>query len=366
MPPLPLSALLSQPLVAFIIECDNEFEHQMPHTTTAHGRTQGARYAPWLTSMAMWWTCLRYVGDEGITVGELTSLAGTRTTLTHLQRWGYIRVGPGPADARPKPPERDQVITLRPGGRLARQVWAPLPGQVEARWQQRLGAAALAGLRAALTGLASQLDPALPACMPILGYPLRSEPANRAAIALAGNEDQLAGAALPELLSKVLLAFAVEFEAGTRSLAVMANLIRVLDAGGVPVAELPVRSGVSREAIAMALGLVTKAGTVEQAAKPGGRGKLARLTGSGIAAQRAYAGRTADIEAGWRARYGADLVAGLRGLLEPLADLPGGGHGPLWRGLEPYPDGWRASARAAGPLPHYPMVLHRGGYPDGS
>jgi len=35
-------------------------------------------------------------------------------------------------------------------------------------------------------------------------------------------------------------------------------------------------------------------------------------------------------------------------------------------GLEPYPDNWPASIRPAGTLPWYPMVLHRGGYPDGS
>ncbi len=46
-------------------------------------------------------------------------------------------------------------------------------------------------------------------------------------------------------------------------------------------------------------------------------------------------------------------------------------------GLRPYPDGWRAQRRykpqadavLADPwtaLPAYPMVLHRGGYPDGS
>jgi hypothetical protein len=39
---------------------------------------------------------------------------------------------------------------------------------------------------------------------------------------------------------------------------------------------------------------------------------------------------------------------------------------PLFRGLEPYPDGWRASVRKPNTLPHYPMVLHRGGFPDGS
>ena len=43
----------------------------------------------------------------------------------------------------------------------------------------------------------------------------------------------------------------------------------------------------------------------------------------------------------------------------------------------PHPDGWRANppyarltqamiADPAGALPHYPMVSHRGGYPDGS
>ena len=35
--PLPLSALLSQVLVAFTIECDNESEPQMPHRTSNYG-----------------------------------------------------------------------------------------------------------------------------------------------------------------------------------------------------------------------------------------------------------------------------------------------------------------------------------------
>ena len=49
----------------------------------------------------------------------------------------------------------------------------------------------------------------------------------------------------------------------------------------------------------------------------------------------------------------------------------------LSEGLRPYPDGWRARKRyveqtnaviddPTGRLPHYPMVLHRGGWPDGS
>ena len=39
---------------------------------------------------------------------------------------------------------------------------------------------------------------------------------------------------------------------------------------------------------------------------------------------------------------------------------------PSRLGLEPYPDNWRAQVRRPETLPHYPMVLHRGGYPDGS
>ena len=72
---LPLSALLSQVLVAFVIEFDNEFERQMPHRTTDHGRTQGQGKVPWLVSMAMWSTCMRFITTEGITVGELARKA---------------------------------------------------------------------------------------------------------------------------------------------------------------------------------------------------------------------------------------------------------------------------------------------------
>ena len=36
------------------------------------------------------------------------------------------------------------------------------------------------------------------------------------------------------------------------------------------------------------------------------------------------------------------------------------------RALVPYPDDWRADIRPPRTLPHYPMVLHRDGFPDGS
>ena len=68
----------------------------------------------------------------------------------------------------------------------------------------------------------------------------------------------------------------------------------------------------------------------------------------------------------WRARFGAGTIAALRRPLEELV-LGADGRPPLlFQGLEPYPDNWRASVRPPRTLPYYPMVLHRGGYPDGS
>jgi hypothetical protein len=193
---LALSALLSQALVAFTIEWDNEAEHRSPHRTTNYGRPPGAPAAPWLTSLVMWANCLRFLPDEGITVAGLRDLAGTGTNLDGMRRWGYLTLAPAPGHGRRPAPETVLLPTAR--GREAREI------------------------------------------------------------------------------------------------------LRGLDA---------------------------------------------------------------EIEDRWRDRFGADQVFALRAVLERLA---AGDPPPLSGGLEPYPDGWRARVTRPGVLPHYPMVLHRGGYPDGS
>ena len=68
----------------------------------------------------------------------------------------------------------------------------------------------------------------------------------------------------------------------------------------------------------------------------------------------------------WIERFGAEAVAALRASLAELAGDGTPDGSPLFGGLEPYPDGWRASVRSARLLPHFPMVLHRGGFPDGA
>jgi hypothetical protein len=50
--------------------------------------------------------------------------------------------------------------------------------------------------------------------------------------------------------------------------------------------------------------------------------------------------------------------------LEPIAGDGTRAGSPLYTGLDS--DGWRARTRQPGRLPWFPMVLHRGGYPDGS
>lgn len=81
-------------------------------------------------------------------------------------------------------------------------------------------------------------------------------------------------------------------------------------------------------------------------------------------AQGAYATRLPEIERLWRERFG-DAVDSLRASLTLLVG-EGTASSPLFAGLEPPPNGWRAKVPTPETLPHFPMILHRGGYPDGS
>ncbi len=356
---LPLSALLSQALVAFTIEFDNEYEHRMPHRTT---RSSAGVAGPWLVSLVMWSNLMRFVDEDGVAVGELQDQGGN---LAGMERWGYVVVKPNPADPRPKPPRRAWMVRPTAKGRRAQSVWRPLANVIEQRWQTRCGADDIGTLRESLQMLVGELDRKLPEYLPVLRYGLWStvpDPPRRTAPPGRG-----AGMQLPALLSKVLLAFAIEFERESElSLAICANVMRLLNEPGAAVRDLPRLAGVSREAISMAVGFLRKGGYVTVEPDPTAtRTKLVALTPRGREAQDAYRELSKLIEPRWRGRFG-NVVGELR---EPLARLVGdatASGSPLFRGLEPYPDGWRASVRRPETLPHYPMVLHRGGFPDGS
>ena len=100
---------------------------------------------------------------------------------------------------------------------------------------------------------------------------------------------------------------------------------------------------------------------------PGSRMKILALTAEGMDAQKTYGALVWSIEKRWESRFGKSAVAMLRDLLERLVCGEGDAKSSLlFLGLEAYPSGWRASLPKPEVLPHYPMVLHRGGYPDGS
>ena len=365
---LPLSALLSQVLVAFTIELDNEFERRMPHRTTNHG-SAASPGAPWLVSLVMWSNCMRFVGREGVPVGELEALARTATNLNGMERWGYIVVEPGPADSRPKPSRSSWVIRATAAGRKAQEVWRPLFGAIEKRWQARSGEGEIGQLRESLRALVSRIDVDLPDCLPILGYGLFSKGPDRKRGTADRQRDGIdSHLPLSSLLSRALLLFAIEFERESDlSLAISANLVRVLDQRGVRVRDLPILTGVSKEAIAAAMGILQKKrAAVAGSARTGRLAKVARLTAKGREAQQSYSRLVAIIEARWQDRFGKDTIRILRDSLEGLVGESTAQRSPLFSGLEPYPDGWRASVPKPSTLPHYPMVLHRGGFPDGS
>jgi DNA-binding MarR family transcriptional regulator len=170
------------------------------------------------------------------------------------------------------------------------------------------------------------------------------------------------------LLAKVLLAFALEFEAQAKiSLAIAANVLRVLEDEPIPVRNLPQLSGVSKEALAMATGWLQKYELVVLAAdRVKGKGKAIALTAKGRIARQACHQLAWAIENRWTERFGQDHIQRLRAALERLLAASDENGSLIMQCVRPYPDDWRASLPAPQTLPHFPMILHRGGFPDGS
>jgi DNA-binding MarR family transcriptional regulator len=370
-PGTPLPTLLSQVLVAFTIEFDNEAEHRMDHRTTAGGPGGGSEDAPWLVSQVMWANVLQYVGADGTQVRDIHARSRTTSdSLPGLQRWGYVTIDPWPHHGHGGRAPEDAVVRLTRAGRRARGVWQPLAPEVEERWRSRFGAGAIDDLLGALVTVADGMERPLPRYLPVVHPTLNGKAAPNlvpldglTGTALDGPTD------LSVLVARVLLGFTLDFETESRiSLPISANTLRVLDDTGVRVRELPGLTGVSKEANAMATGFLERRGCAEVVPDPSApRGKMVRLTAKGRGARAKYRRILMSTEETWKDRCGTSTLNRLRHALERLTD--GGPTGPdslLFTGIVPYPEGWRASVRPPVTLPHYPMVLHRGGYPDGS
>jgi DNA-binding MarR family transcriptional regulator len=360
---MPLSALLSQTLVAFTIELDNEFEHRMHHRTTNHGSTGRG---PWLTSFAMWANFLRFVGEDGIGVGELRTRPGVEPwALPGMIRWSYVMTEGGAGVWRGRQPPPDATVRLRSSGRRAAAIWSRLPDPLERRWRKRFGEQCVGGLRDALAAIVGQVDRGLPHYLTDGRYELRVKLEDGGAPPTA--DMPAAGRDLIALLSQALLLYAAGYDSQANwGLALGANQLRVLSDRPTRLRDLAPRVGLARETSDVITGRMASWGLVTIEPDPrASRGKVARLTDEGLRAQARYLPTAAAIEQGFGERFGRPECKRLRAALAAIVQ-PGAGRSPLWEGLEPHPDCWRASLPRPEVLPHYPVVTHRGGYPDGS
>jgi len=298
----------------------------------------------------MWWNCLRHLaGSDPMTVLDLERESRLRTNLDGMERWGYIRI------ERPHTDRASWVLALTDAGRRAGEIIAPLPAEIDRRWEERFPE--VGGLREALVPMAAGLDPALPDCLPVTGPGnafLTPKPAGPA----PQRDEDVSALPLGALLARVLYAYTLEAEQGTRAgLPFRENLLRLLDDRGAQVRDLPARAGVSQEAQQMALGVLDRGGLGQVGPDPeGSRFKVVRLTPFGVRARDAHAARLRELDGEWAPRTQA-----LREVLTPLV-----ASGRLLTTLTPPEGTWRARLPPPQTLPHYPMVLHRGGYPDGS
>jgi hypothetical protein len=142
----PVSALLSQILVAYTIELDNEFEARM-----ARAGYVGARL-----SLFAWTNLLCFVPPGGISVNDLaiqslSSLDSLKTELGCLERWGFIMLQPKDASVTSQVIGKrngwgsgqgillNWIVRLTAKGKRAAEIWQQLWKEIEERWKKRLG-----------------------------------------------------------------------------------------------------------------------------------------------------------------------------------------------------------------------------------
>ena len=378
---LPLSALLSQALVAYTIEFDNEFEQRAPHITSVDHGGRGEWPGPWLTSQVMYTNFIRYIRDEGTPVRDIQAMAclaepAIKSALHHLEWWRYLTFAPAADEPRAKSRYRDLLVHLTPKGKQARDEWQPLNRVIDKRWRTRFSTETIDDLVGSLRAIAGEVNAELPDYLPVvqfagglrtkLVFPDDPPPQKRVPVARLD---------ISGLLSRVLLALALEFESDSDvSLTVSANVLRVIEKRGTPLRDLPARGGVAKEGVTAAVNFLSKNGFVEVGSD---KDKTVRLTAEGIAAQKRYATSLASMEKRWAKAFGKDTIGVLRESLEAL-DQPGkSGKSRLAEGIDPPKNGWRTHKRYVQQtdaylrdprhsLPHYPFISHRGGYPDGA
>jgi hypothetical protein len=347
-----LSALLSQVLVAFTVEFDNEFERKM-----GEAGYPGARL-----SLVVWANLIRFLCEGSVSVRNLAAQAMSpenqmKFELGCLERWGLVLLEPDPSDDRPVPYDlhRQSGRELRAGwgsgrgiranwmvrltsrGLTASRIWPPLFVEIERRWERRFGGDEISSLRLALQGVADQLPVELPDGLP--GW------WEETAVFLPRAKRDNMSLPLPTLLSRLLLAFRVEFDGQSLvPLVFSANILRVLGEKPIRLAELPLLTGGSPET--SDVGWLIKPYVVVTSDPAASRGKAIRLSPLGLKAQQAYQSLTGEIEKLWEERFGKEAIGTLRESLDGLFERYRDGAPLLSEGLVPPPGTARAGDQA--------------------
>jgi hypothetical protein len=338
----PFSMLLSQVWIAFAIEADGAVEA---------GATDRVRRL-FRISLAMWCNGLRFIDGDGITVGDLSARAHARCNIGGLERWGWITVGDTGAGRRDGYGTGRGVTAgtvLRPtrAGAYARRLWPQTVADVEQRWQARFGTGVVGRMRAALP-FAGQMPWSPPEVHPPDGFRTH---------VVDGPADD-GDVPLPGLLGRALTALTLELERDAAvSMPVAADVLRVIGGDVIRLRDLPALSGLSKEAIAMVTGYLGRAKLAELRAP-----RSIMLTASGRGALDAYRDRAAGPGDGALQACLTEILSQREALAEGLRPAEG-----CWRGEKPYlAQTRRVLADPVAALPWHPMVLHRGGWPDGS
>ena len=351
---VPLTTLLSWTWIAHTIEVDNAFE------ATGSDRV-GHRFR---ISLPMWTNALRFIGEDGITVGELRSRAHASCNIGGLERWGWISVGDAGEGRRAGYGTHRGVkagTTLRPtrAGAYARRLWPDVLRRVEDQWRSRFGGQAIDGLRDALSAVAppTSMPWSPPEVNPSDGFRTHVVESVESVDGV-DDDDPDAERPLVALLGQVLAASTIDHERGSLvSLPLGANVVRVIGPDAVRPRDLPAMTGLSKEGIAMATGYLRRNGLAVPTP-----GRALSLTPVGLGALEDYRDRSAH---GRGRGLREALVSALeQGRALSACFVPPEGS---WRGERPYlAQTRRLLADPLEALPRHPMVLHRGAWPDAS
>ena len=258
--------------------------------------------------------------------------------LGGMERWGYVFVDSGsgrPATRQGFGSARglkaEGVVRPTAVGVAVQKTWPTAFAEVEGRWAGRFGSREVAELREACSVLAAT---GLPEYLPIVA-------GTNGIVAETAEEPVRASEPVPQSarLAQVLLAYTLAFEhEAPLSLPLAENVVRVLTTEGVDVREVPVAAAISREAVSMALTYPARQGLADGS-------KVVLLTTAGLAAKESARATHAHVGRAWTAQHGRESLDRLRSKTRAILEQRDRSRSRLALGLEPHPEGWRASGR---------------------